>query len=466
MDYDVAVIGGGGAGLSAALAAAETGARTLLIESQRKLGGSTALSGGVFYAAGTAIQLANGVTDSANAMFHHYMALNRYAVAPALVRKLCDESASALNWLISLGVRYTNAGLYFSGCDDVPRGHRPVGAGAEIIEKLEGAISVHGIDVALASRVTGLAVNDDGSVCGVRVGDDTVSASSVVLTTGGFGGNREKLSRYFPDSAMGGEYLWYVGADTCQGDGLDLGLSVGAEIVGHNRGQLSITHGFARDNEVEQPAWLVHVNRHGHRFVDETASYAIVAERVKSQPEHECYSIFDESARLSLERANPRQPCWQKDLLLEYAERGALVRAENLIELAGQVGIPSSALEKSMARHNANCAEGNDRDFLKNAAHLRPVATPPFYAARLKPAILGLTSTGLCIDESARVLDADRRWVRGLFAAGETTGGIIGDIYTASGNSIANAVIFGRTAGRSAAYHARPGVGGVVEPLL
>ncbi|AMS45501.1 FAD-dependent oxidoreductase [Aminobacter aminovorans] len=450
-DFDVIVVGGGGAGIAAALAAVEAGARTLLLDAGPKLGGSTALSGGVFYAAGTSIQQANGFQDDADAMYHHYMTLSRYSVAPSLVRKLCNESAATLDWLISLGVRYTNEGLYFSGCDAVPRGHRPLGAGAEIVERLEGALSQHPVDVALETRVTGLIKASDGSIAGIRCGEDEISAGAVVLTTGGFGGSKEMLTRHFPDHEVGGDYLWYVGAKTCRGDGLNIGAEAGAEIVGHNRGQLSVTHGFSPDNEVQQPGWLVHVNRHGKRFVDETQTYAIVAEQLRRQPGHECYSIFDEDARLSLTRASDRHPTWERDLILRYLNEGKLTKAASLADLAQILGLPVRALKTTVDRYNEACAAGRDPDFLKNPAHMRAIANPPFYAARLKPAILGLTATGLSIDTCAKVLDPNGIWVKGLFAAGETTGGVISEIYTASGNSIANSIIFGRTAGAGSA---------------
>ena len=130
-DYDVVVIGGGAAGLSAALAAADDGASVLLVDADTRVGGSSRLSGGHFYAAGTSLQKAAGVEDSAEAMFEHYMTLNQWLVDPAVVRRYCDLSAPTLEWVSALGVKYPVEGLYRSGVGSVPRGHPPEGAGQE-----------------------------------------------------------------------------------------------------------------------------------------------------------------------------------------------------------------------------------------------------------------------------------------------------------------------------------------------
>jgi fumarate reductase flavoprotein subunit len=85
---------------------------------------------------------------------------------------------------------------------------------------------------------------------------------------------------------------------------------------------------------------------------------------------------------------------------------------------------------------------------------MRPIRTPPFYAAEVRLTQLGLTSVGLRIDPDARVLNRATQPVPGLYAAGECTGGVMGDIYMGSGNSLSNCLTFGRIAGRSAAAHA------------
>jgi fumarate reductase flavoprotein subunit len=94
-DYDLIVVGGGGAGLAACAAASEQGARVLLIEAAPRTGGSTALSGGVFYAAGTSLQAEAGVVDPGTEnMYQYYMALNQFKLEASLVRRLCYEAAA------------------------------------------------------------------------------------------------------------------------------------------------------------------------------------------------------------------------------------------------------------------------------------------------------------------------------------------------------------------------------------
>ncbi|MET0659737.1 MAG: FAD-dependent oxidoreductase, partial [Steroidobacteraceae bacterium] len=99
-DFDVIVVGSGGAGHAAANTARECGATVLVLEAAPSIGGTTAMSGGVIYAAGTSVQQAAGVQDSADAMFEHYMTFNQWLLEPAIVRRYCDESAPTIEWLI------------------------------------------------------------------------------------------------------------------------------------------------------------------------------------------------------------------------------------------------------------------------------------------------------------------------------------------------------------------------------
>lgn len=459
-DYDVIVIGGGGAGMSAAIEAHDAGARVLLVEAAARLGGSTALSGGVYYAAGTSVQRAAGVLgDTPDAMYEYYLALNQWRVDPAVVRVLCDGAGPGVEWLRSLGVEFKPDALYRSGVESVPRGHQAHGNGAAIAAALERALRARpGVELALGNRVEALRFRD-GAVRGVRARGEEATAASVVLASGGFGHSAELLARHYPEACAAGDWAWSISAPTCVGDGFRMAEQLGASIGGHDRGLLLTTPGFHKQLEVYVPGWLVYVNAQGRRFVDETAAYAVMAGVVKEQG-GKCYALFDEASRAQAKPAPEFADAfasgvlplnWVADVLAQQIAAGKILRADTLEELAKQAGIAPGALASSVARYNADCAAGRDSAFFKDARQLRPIATPPFYAAEIRPAIICLTSCGPRITPEARVLDQNERAIPGLFAAGEVTGNVLGERYVGGGNSIANAIVFGRIAGRSAA---------------
>ncbi len=463
-DYDVIVIGGGGAGMAAAITAHDAGARVALLEAADQLGGSTALSGGVVYGAPTSVQQAAGIEgDSVDAMFEYYMTLNQHKVEPGIVRRLCELSGPAIEWLIRLGVKFDPAELYASGVESVPRGHKATGNGAAIAEVLDRQVSAREIDVSRGCRVTSLHIEEDGDVRGVELDGDTVSARNVIIATGGFGHNKLLLNRHYPEAAQHGDWTWAITAKTCVGDGLLMGQEAGADIAGHNRGLLLTTPGFYRDLEVFVPGWLVYVNREGRRFIDETTEYAVMSGVVKDQLGSSVFAVFDENARATAE-PEPRYAeahkaglitlNWVTDKIDEQIAKGKVIKADFLADLADLAGIESDTLETTIARYNSDCETGEDSRFRKDANLMKPVLQAPFYAAEIRPAIVCLTSTGLRVDENMHVLDRSDQPISGLFSAGEVSGGILGDRYIGGGNSIANAIVFGRVAGEQAAREA------------
>ncbi|XOV85343.1 MAG: FAD-dependent oxidoreductase [bacterium] len=464
-DYDVIVIGGGGAGLSAAIRAAEAGATVLVVEAGEKMGGSTALSGGVYYAAGTSVQQAKGISgDSADDMFEYYLTLNQYRVEPALARVICDHAAPGLEWLISLGVQFDPADLYASGVESVPRGHKAKENGAEIAARLEGAASnLEKVDFAVKTRVQHLLTDATGRVTGVHAAGADVTASAVVIASGGFAQNPEKLHRYYPEAAAHGDWTWGISAADCVGDGLDMGLAIGADVIGYNRGLLLTTPGFYKDLEVFVPGWIVYVNRDGRRFINETTEYAVMSGVVKDQVGGTCFAIFDDATRAT---AKPNQAYaaameagmitlnWITDVLDQQIEKGKILKADTLEELAVLAGIRADALATTVATYNRDCRAGTDSQFFKDPSVMQTIEEPPYYAAEIRCAIVCLTSTGLRIDSKAHVLTPADQPIPGLYAAGETSGGVLGERYIGGGNSIANAIVFGQIAGTNAATDA------------
>ena len=455
--YDVIVVGGGGAGMAAALMAEAEGARVLLLDAAGQLGGSTAQSGGVLWAAGTSVQRARGIADSAEDAYRYYMILNQYRVEPELVRVLCDRAADSVEWLLEQGVTFLPENLYQSGVDGIPRGHRATEHGGEIGRVLDARVSNRSnIVVALKTRVSALLRDEHGAVRGVSVDGYEVEASAVVLATGGFGANPELLARYYPEAAAHGDWAWYIGIDECRGDAIPLTEPFGVDLGGVNRGLLLLTPGFAKQLEPYPPGWLVYVNREGRRFIAETTEYAVTSGVVKEQLGGECFAIFDEQARIECKAPpptakNPWGSTWDTDRLADLASTGRVIKADTIAELAEAAGIRPATLATTIARYNEDCAAGQDTQFDKPSAYLRPVATGPFYAARLRPAIVCLTACGPRIDPATRVLRRDDTPIQGLFAAGEATGNVLGERYCGGGNSISNAIVFGRIAGIQAA---------------
>ena len=464
-DYDLVIVGGGGAGLAAAIIARETGASCMVLEADQKLGGATSLSAAVLYAAGTSVQRARGILhDTPDAMYHYMMTLAGWEANPRIVRILCDQSAPALEWLVSIGVEFPPEYLVCSGVDDTPRGHPSRGAGGSVAERLINAAGARGVEHALNTRVESLIV-EKGRVVGVRAEGTELRAGAVVLATGGFGNSPQMVERLFPTAARHGDWTYAVhfAAPFILGDGIKLGESVGAQIVGHDTGLLLPTSGLGKFVEAFLPPWIMLVNRNGQRFMDESAPYAVSGYIINAQPDQHAYAIFDETALVEgsqdMRFADPyhsgaAMPTWEYSLLRKGIEAGKILKADTIAHLANQIGITPEALEASAERYNGYCDGGEDREYFKKAERYFPLRHPPFYAREVRASVIGQTGAGLNINEKAQVLDARGGTVQGLYAAGEVLGCSCGKRYSGGGVGILNAMVFGRIAGREAAADA------------
>lgn len=460
-DFDVAVVGSGFAGLAAAIAARAEGASVLLLEGSGELGGSSAWSGGKVMGAGTRVQRRHGIEDDPDDLYRFYMALNRFRLEPAVIHALADESGPTVDWLEDIGVEF-DPRLMTSGEERLARMHITKGEGHAVIATLARHARGIGVEVAHGMQVDRLIV-EDGEVRGVAVGDDTLETSAVVLATGGFGANRELVEKYLPRLAED-DWYWYIGAPTSAGSAFALGEQVNAQVIGHGNAARLITPDFGNILEGGYlPGWLMIVNGDGRRFYDETSSYSVTGPIVEAQPAP-VYAVFDDAAKtasspatveatkkVSVGRRDGRAQKWVNVMLDEQVERGKVLRADTLDELADQMGVPRERFLATVERYNADCAVGTDSHFGKRSDVLQPIAVAPFYATELRLSHVAVTAVGLRIDSEARVIDDLGNPVAGLFAAGECTGGVVGETYVGSGNSITNAFVFGRIAGRSAA---------------
>lgn len=459
MDTDVIVIGAGIAGLAAALSAKENGAQNVVIlEAGSEIGGSSRLAGGIIMGADFRYQRDAGVEDSGEAFYRDYMNTNQWNVNPAAVKAFCHESGPAIDWLIDHGVQF-NPTLIFGGEENTPRCVAAVGQGQQIVDNLARAVRAAGVDIVLGSRVERLLV-EDGRTTGVVVGGEEIRAGAVVIASGGYGNNRELLARHNPSWTSTGDWGWYIGTDTVHGDAFAMAEQIGARIDGHDRGLRLLHPDFVRTFDSRIPGWMVFVNAQGRRFVDESSAYGVL-ERAAHDNGGTAWVIFDNQAldpeaakntkshKLAVmpEREDLRSPNWHPTMIAEQVEAGRIHSANSIEELADKAGLPADQLGVTIARYNARDADamGKAEDFV------RPVTEGPFYAAEARLATLCWTGVGPAINERGQILDSLGEPLPGVYACGEATGGVMGDVYVGSGNSIGNCATFGRIAGRHAA---------------
>lgn len=461
VDYDVVVIGGGGAGLSAAYHAAREGASVIVVEASTALGGATALSSGVVYAAGTSVQHAAGIVDSAQDMYQYMMTLNQWALNPALATRLAQGGAYIIDWLIELGNEFPPDLIVESGVGGCPRGHQAVESGHGIVRSITNAIGALGVEVALGSRVSELIV-EEGRVVGIRAGGADLRAHAVVITTGGFANNPAMVKRLWPTAAAHGSRLTSVYAEAPYnlGDGILLAEKVGANIAGIDNGLLVPTPNFLPDLTAFLPEWAMVVNRDGRRFIAEDASYAVSGYLINEQPEKRCFAIFDEQAMLEAcadENVvrhyinDPGSDSWRIAMIRKNVEKGRVKVADTIAELARRSDIDPVSLEASVERYNRFMDQGEDLDFFKKAAKLYPIRNGPFYSVEIRASAMVSCQSGLDIDPDGHVLNLNGEIIPGLYAGGEAVGFTLGRRYIGGGIGVANALIFGRLAGQSAA---------------
>lgn len=458
-EVDVLVIGSGVAGLAAALSAREAGAeRVLVLEAAREVGGSTRLSTGIVMGAGSGAQQAEGVADTADAYYNDYMNANEWRTPGGVIRTMTAASGETIDWLEDHGVRY-HPGMIHGGSENTPRCVAVVGGGQGLVTALHRSAREAGIDIALDQRVTRLLVQD-GRVAGAAVGADEITARAVVVASGGVGANHEKLEQLFPEQmGTAGSWHWYIGADGARGDHLDFAAQVGAD-VGGVLGLRLLHPDFVRTLESYIPGWQVLVNSAGRRFVDESAPYGML-DRTTSRQGDRAFFIFDQLAvdheltgrsayrQTYPEDQNRRSPNWNPSMITEQAEAGRIATGDTVEEVAETLGMDPQVLADTVRHYNEGVREGID-ELGKAASFLRPLEHPPFYGAEVRLATLCWTGIGLRINHRAQVLDPRGDVIPGLYAAGESSGGPMGDVYVGSGGSIANGAIFGRIAGRDA----------------
>jgi fumarate reductase flavoprotein subunit len=412
------------------------------------------------YAAGTRVQQEAGIQDSPEAMYQYIMALNQWSIRPALAKVLAGSGASIIDWLLELGNEFPPHLIVESGVGGCPRGHQCIGSGFAIVQSMVNAAGALGVETALGSRVTDLIV-EDGRVCGVRAEGVELRSKAVIVTTGGFGNNPELIKRLWPTAAAHGSRVGsvYAAVPYNMGDGIVLGEKVGAQLAGIDNGLLVPSPNLGPSLDAFLPEWAMVVNRDGHRFIPEDASYAVSGYILNEQPEMRCFAIFDEAAMLEAcadENVvrhyvnDPGSDSWRIAVIRKHVETGRIKVADSIEELARRSDISPAGLASSVKRYNRYADQGEDPEFFKKARKIYPIRTGPFFAVEIRASFIVSCHAGLDIDDHGRVRDRFGEPVPGLYAGGEVLGCTLGRRYIGGGIGVANALTFGRLAGKTA----------------
>lgn len=461
--FDVVVIGGGTAGLAAALSAKEERGNVCVLEKGEKAGGVGVFAEGLF-AVESDIQRALYVDYSCEEAYRDFLTFSHYRANPALVRTFVNHTAETVRWLGHLGVEFE--GVF----TNVPGGpmvwHIVKGMGKAVIEKMVNRAYELGIPIRYGVKVSGLFKVEGGWEVQYedRQGQKgKLLSRAVILATGGYANNAEWIGRY---GYTLGKDLIVVGHQEKMGEGISLGLEVGADTEGLGVFQLIRVSPYVAPVPLEAVGFqpCLHVNVKGRRYVDEsvTAIFPFDANALSRQPERTAFVIFDEAhARYWLEeglevglgRIIP--PKTRVDVLREVEKALAegiegVYRGDTVQELARQMGLPEADLAETVNQYNAFCQRGYDPQFGKPPKYLRPLSGR-LYAIRCKLGFLG-TLGGLKVDGDLQVVDKEGNPLEGLFAAGLDAGGLYGDTYdvTAAGTTFSFALTSGRVAGRRA----------------
>ena len=473
-ETDVVVIGSGSTGMVAALTAAEGGAKVIVIEKMRSLGGSSNFAEGMF-AVESDMQRQQNVNFSRDDAFKTIMEYNHWRANARLVRAFVDESAATIAWLQQQGVEFVEVTTNVPGGPHV--WHILKGPDRErasvMIKTLTVRAKEEGVDFRLATPVKRI-IKEGGKVTGVIVEENDaemrINAKAVIIATGGYANNEEWIKRYTGFEL--GVNLTPVGNVGKMGEGIRMAWEVGAAEEGMGVLQILKSGPVAKpgldfigpvESAANQPC--LYINHDGERYCDETlpGNFPFDGNAVARQKDKSVFALFDDSiARywaengvdIGLGRIVPpgTRIRIKEDIKEVLEKKGSGIFVGDFIEeLAGKIGVNPTTLRATVDEYNGFCEKGHDALFAKDPRYLRPLKGPKFYALKCGLSFLG-TLGGIKVNHKIEVVDKKDKPIPGLYAGGMDAGGIYGDSYDVKtcGGTLSFGVNSGRIAGKNA----------------
>lgn len=426
---DVLVIGAGGAGLTAAISAAENNANVILIEKLPFVGGNTQISATGITASDTVLHEASGISFTVEDHIKRTMDAGKDIPNIELVTLLAERSSDAVDWLISLGLEYKVKN------EEEPFWIIPVEGhyGAQLVAAMKAEASKYSnLEIKVENKAIEL-IYENNAVVGAVIenaqGTYNIYANNVVLATGGMNNNPELIAEYNPK---------YKGIHTgmttpgATGDGVIMARAIDANLIDMEHFQvrpLSLNGEWYRETILTtEGTGGILVNLDGERFANETLSPKELVTEILSQKEKRAFFIFDQE----MAETNDAKKAITK---------GNGVSADTIEALAGLIGIDPKTLMSTVETYN----EGTDAFSRKTMGKIK---TGPYYAVLTEPSN-HYTMGGVEINKEAQVIGKNGEPIKGLFAAGEVVGGLYGPGRVA-GNNTLDDIVFGKIAGKNA----------------
>lgn len=468
-DADVLIIGAGLSGLSAAIDAANGGARVLVIDMNSVFGGHGIQSGGVAIV-GSPMQEEMGFADTPDQAYADWM---DWTVDghPEWTRFYAENSRGMVyDWVTSLGVRFDR--VRRSHGNSIPRFHMTYRRGLNLtrpiyLEALRysniafrfNALAEHLIKE--GDRVVGAGGAD------LRTGEHfELRAEKIILATGGFQSNIDMVKANWRSDLPAPGDVYSMSGQNSRGSGHRMAEEAGASLVNLDRQYngytvlpnvlgLDTDRGFTGGN-----ARAIWINSEGRRFVTERGIDRYVFELVMQQQPEGHWAIFDDDDKVGFRIGGPHfisadEVDTEKVQRLGVDNPAVTQKAETLEALAEFIGVPPAALTETVRNYNQLVLNGESTDVDGLSPEDPPpvftIDTPPYYATKLYP-MANKSAGGISIDLETHALDVDGNLVPGLYAAGEVTGSAgINGLNGLDGMFTGPSILTGRVAGMTVA---------------
>lgn len=455
-NYDVVVVGAGGAGFSAAITAKAAGANVVLLEKMPAVGGNSLISGAEMNVAKNWVQPKLGINDDSPELH----ATDTFKGGDGkgdmkVINVMTHQALDAAKWCRDyLGVQFEDDNLFFFGGHSRKRALIPVGhTGTEFIAKFQAKADELGIPVITNMKAEELIKDKDGRVVGVKAtmggAEYTFNAKGgVVLATGGFGANPEMVKKYNPKID---ERFKTTDAPGTTGEALYMAERAGAELV--NMGYIQtypICDPISGAIELIADARFdgaIMLNQEGKRFVEELQRRDVLSEAILNQTGRYCWVLWNDNIGKISNTVKAHANEYEA-----FTKQGIMATCDDLKCIADFTKIPFDQLQATVKRVTDMAGKGNDKDF-KHRAGLMDMSQGKYYVIKAVPSTHH-TMGGVRINEKAEALTADGKVIPGLWAAGEVTG-VTHGTNRLGGNAYTDIIVFGRIAGEAAAQAAK-----------